>query len=69
VTNTTVEAQDIPVLSTTYNGAGTPAFSVKNVTNGSFDIVITNLHASNALNALMVINFRVLKGAVDADLA
>jgi hypothetical protein len=69
VTNTTVEAQDIIPLSTTYNGAGTPAFSVKNVTNGSFDIVITNLHASNALNALMVINFRVLKGAVDADLA
>lgn len=69
VTNTTVEAQDIISLSTTYNGAGTPALSVVNVTNGSFDIVVTNLHASNAFNAAMTINFRVLKGATDADLA
>ncbi len=69
VTNTTVEAQDIIGLSTTYNGAGTPAFSVVNVTNGSFDIVVTNLHASNAFNAAMTINFRVHKGATDADLA
>lgn len=69
VTNTTVEAQDIVVLGTTYAGAGTPALSVKNITNGTFDIVITNLHASNAFDAVMVINFRVLKGATDADLA
>lgn len=69
VTNTNVEAQDVIGLSTTYNGAGTPALAVANVTNGAFDIIITNLHASNALNAAMTINFRVLKGATDADLA
>jgi hypothetical protein len=33
------------------------------VADGSFKIVITNLHASNALNAAMVINFRVFQGA------
>lgn len=69
VTNTTVEAQDIIAVSTTYDGAGTPAVSVRAVANGSFKIVITNLHASSALDAALTINFRVLKGATDADLA
>jgi len=69
VTNTKVEAQDIIVLSTTYDGNGTPALAVKAVTNGTFAIVITNLHASAAFNAAMTINFRVIKGACDADLA
>lgn len=68
VTNTLVEAQDIIVVSTTYAGAGTPAVSVKGVANGSFTIVITNLSAS-ALDAVLVVNFRVIKGACDADLA
>lgn len=62
VTNSKVAATDIIALSTTYNGAGTPALAVVNVAAGAFDIVITNLHAANALNALMVINFAVIKG-------
>lgn len=62
VTNTLVAATDVIALSTTYNGAGTPMLSVVNVTAGAFDIVITNVHAANALNALMVINFAVIKG-------
>lgn len=62
VTNSTVAATDIIALSTTYNGAGTPMLSVVNVTAGAFDVVITNVHATNALNALMVINFAVIKG-------
>ena len=69
VTNTTVEEQDIVSLSTTYDGDGTPALAVKAVADGSFKIVITNLHASAAFNAAMTINFRVHKGAVAADLA
>ena len=69
VTNTLVEAQDVISLSTTYAGAGTPVLSVKGVTNGTFSIVVTNVHASAALDALMVINFVVQKGATDADLA
>lgn len=69
VTNTTVEAQDIVAVSTTYDGAGTPLVGVKAMANGSFKIVITNLHASAAFDAAMTINFRVLKGATDADLA
>lgn len=63
VTNSQVAATDIPVLATTYNGAGIPMLSVVNVTAGAFDIVITNVHAINALNALMVINFSIIKGA------
>ena len=61
VTNSTVAATDTITLGTTYNGAGTPALSVLNVTAGAFDVIITNLHAANALNALMVINFAVIK--------
>ena len=61
VTNTLVAATDVISLSTTYNGAGTPMLSVQKVAAGAFDIVITNVHASNALDALMVINFVVHK--------
>jgi hypothetical protein len=63
VTNSAVAASDVPVVSTTYAGAGTPAVVVTKVAAGAFDIVITNLHASAALNAVMVINFAVIKGA------
>lgn len=61
VTNNKVAATDVVVLSSTYNGAGTPAFAVCNVTAGAFDVVITNLHAANAFNAAMVLNFVVIK--------
>lgn len=62
VTNTTVAATDVVVLTTTYAGAGTPLVFCKKVAAGSFDISITNLHAASALDALMVINFAVIKG-------
>lgn len=61
VTCSAVAATDVVALSSTYNGAGLPAFSVINVTAGTFDIVITNLHASNAFNAACVINYAVIK--------
>lgn len=61
VTNTLVDANDVVVVSTTYAGAGTPAISVKTVGAGVFTIVITNLHASAALDAVVVINFAVIK--------
>lgn len=62
VTNSSVAAADVIALSTTYAGAGTPMLSVVAVAAGSFDVVVTNVHASAALNALMVINFAVIKG-------
>lgn len=62
VNNSLVAATDIIALSTTYAGAGTPILSVKGVSAGSFQIVISNVHAANALNAAMVINFAVIKG-------
>jgi hypothetical protein len=61
VNNTSVVATDCIALGTTYNGAGTPAVSVLKVAAGAFDIVITNLHSATALNAVMVINFAVVK--------
>jgi hypothetical protein len=62
VLNSTVTSQDVIVVSTTYAGAGTPAVTVKGVASGGFVIVITNLHAANALDAVLVINFAVIKG-------
>lgn len=62
VTNSLVAAADIVVAGTTYAGAGTPVVSTKKTAAGAFDIVITNLHASAALNAAVVINFAVIKG-------
>lgn len=64
VTNTLVAATDVVAVSTTYAGAGTPIVSVKGTAAGSFKIVITNVHASAALNAVLVVNFVVLKGAI-----
>lgn len=62
VTNSTVAATDVVILGTTYNGAGTPMLSVQKIAAGAFDVVITNVHSANALNAVMVINFAVIKG-------
>ncbi len=64
VTNSKVAAIDVIAVSTTYAGAGTPIVAVKGVAAGSFKIVITNVHASAALNAALVINFAVIKGAI-----
>lgn len=64
VTNSTVDANDVVVVSTTYAGGGTPAITVKGVAAGSFTIVITNLHASAALDAVVVVNFAVIKSVV-----
>ncbi len=61
VTNTLVAATDTISLGTTYNGNGTPMIGVLKVAAGAFDIVITNLHASAALNAVVVINFAIHK--------
>lgn len=61
VTNSKVAATDVVSLSTTYDGGGTPMLGVKAVAAGSFKVVITNLHASAALDAAMTINFVVHK--------
>lgn len=61
VTNSQVAATDVIALSTTYAGGGTPMLSVKGVAAGSFVVVISNVAAAAALDALMVINFAVIK--------
>lgn len=62
VTNSTVAATDVIILSPVYAGAGTLVAAVTNVAAGEFDITLTNLHASAAFDALAVINFVVIKG-------
>lgn len=63
VTNSHVETTDVVVVSTTYAGAGTPIVYVQKVAAGSFDISISNLHASDALDAVLVINFIIIKAS------
>jgi hypothetical protein len=63
VTNTLVAATDVIVLSITPGGTGTPFAYVSAVAAGSFNITITNNHASTADTSADVINFIVLKGA------
>lgn len=60
VNNTTVDANDVVVVSTTYAGAGKPIVFVTNQAAGSFVMNITNVSASS-LDAACVINFAVIK--------
>ena len=62
VTNTLVDANDVIAVCTTYAGGGTPIVYVRAVSAGAFTIGITNVHASSALDAVVVINFAVIKG-------
>lgn len=62
LTNSQIAATDVVAVSTTYAGAGTPVVSVKGVAAGSCTLVITNLHASAALDAVLVANFAIIKG-------
>lgn len=61
VTNSCVAATDVVVVSTTYAGGGTIMVATKKVVAGAFDITIANLHATSALDAVVVINFAVIK--------
>ena len=63
VNNSTIVATDVIAVSTTYAGAGKPIVSVTNVGSGVFTLNITNVHAANALDAVLVINFAVLRVA------
>lgn len=66
VNDTLIGANDTINFGTSYAGAGTPAITSKKIVAGtSFDIVITNLAASAALNAAMVINFTITRGSVN----
>lgn len=60
VNNSTVDANDVVVVSTTYAGAGKPIVFVTNQGSGVFTVNITNVSAS-ALDAVCVINFAVIK--------
>lgn len=62
VTNSLVEATDVPVVAIkTHTSAGEFIAAVTAVAAGSFNIRLTNLHASTAGNNVLVLNFVVLK--------
>ena len=62
VTNTLVAATDIVVACIkTHTSAGSFIVATSAVADGSFKLHLTNLHASNAGNNVLVINFIVLK--------
>jgi hypothetical protein len=64
VNNDKVSANDVVVFSTTYAGGGKPIIgAATNVGTGVFTVNITNVSGS-ALDALMVINFVVIKNAL-----
>lgn len=62
VTNNQVAAGDVVVACIkTHTSAGTFAATVAAVAAGSFTLRLTNLHAANAGNDVLVISFYVLK--------
>lgn len=63
VTNSFVTATSVPVVALTAITTGTPQVYVSGVAAGSFNITITNLHASTADTTADVINFIVFNGS------
>lgn len=64
VTNSQVAATDVVIVNLAVtSSAGTPIAVVSRVAAGSFTILVANLHAANALDNTLVINFAVIKGA------
>jgi hypothetical protein len=63
VTNSFVAATDVPVVAIKSSSTGTPSAYVSAVAAGSFNITVTNLHASTADTTADVINFVIIKGA------
>ena len=63
VNNSTVDANDVVAVSTTYAGAGKPIVFVTNMGAGVFTVNISNVDAA-ALNAVLVVNFAVIKSVV-----
>jgi len=61
LTNTLLTATDVLAVSTTYAGAGVPIVFVTGMAAGLCKINITNVHATNALNAVLVINFAIVR--------
>jgi hypothetical protein len=65
VNNSAMAETDVVITGTTYTGAGTPAVFVKGIANGSFVLVISNLHGADALNDVVVVNFAIIKSVAN----
>lgn len=62
VTNSKVSVHDNIIVTTRTITTGTPFAFVSDVSAGSFDITVTNLHAATADTSNDVINFSVIEG-------
>lgn len=66
VNNSVLISTDVVVASISgYSGSGTPFVTVRKTSDGIFRLVISNLHASAALDEAITINFAIIK-AVNA---
>ena len=62
VTNNKVAATDVPVVAIKdHTSAGEFIAAVSDVSDGSFKIRLSNLHASTAGNNVLVLNFAIIK--------
>lgn len=65
VNNSAVTSVDGPrVWIQSYTGAGDPVVDIRSVATGAFVVRVRNVHATDALNAAIVIGFHVIKGAI-----
>ena len=60
VNNDVVRAEDVVVVSVSNPGDGTIIGTVTAVADGSFEVTLTNIHASEAGDDILQVNFRVL---------
>jgi hypothetical protein len=66
VTNSFCTASSVPVVAIKTMSTGSPMAYVSTVADGSFQITVTNLHASTADTTADVINFIVFNGSTSA---
>lgn len=66
VTNSFCTASSVPVVAIKSSATGTPVAVVTAVADGSFQITVTNLHATTADTTADVINFIIFQGSTSA---
>ncbi len=59
MTNSYLRTTSVVTISVEYVGAGNPTARLSTLANGTVDVIVTNLHASAALNAVFKIHFRI----------
>ena len=60
VSSTSVITVNICNYSGTYGTNGLPSVNINNITDGSFDLIITNNHDTNSLSGILNISFIIV---------